>query len=559
MIEDKFKELGLTPRERQVDIINDILVEYLDKKREHVVLSASTGIGKSLIAFVVSEILYKLTNQEMKNDLKPSFIVAHTNTLLNQYEDSYSDKVDMILVKGVTNYICNALTTKYEEITAEECIYSNKLYLPSNVTQACSECEYLKVRAIMNQKNHFVTNYAFFYSMKLYNATLLKPRLITIWDEAHLKCDTFVNFMKIEIKDTILEKNAEECEKEGLIKESESLLAFKDNIIEKRFTEDNYLRELEVLFNIYADIEEEFKDEAHKERTDNNFAGYKYFNKKARKYGYKKQNILNLLEYEYEHVLDIQEKEVIISPIFMRGMFHEVNHSQYNLFMSATIDKDYIATTLNVDSVGFVDGGCIFDPENKKIIDCQMEGFNYKKMQNPEFMNNIGDVVVDIVHDYSDCKGIINVTSFPQLKFVKEYLNNYLIQRGLDVTIYAQNQEEGLTQVLEKFKEDKSPSVLISPSIFEGIDLPDDECRYIIFLKAPYLSLSDKRISYILTKHPVIYEKMAVYRMVQGIGRAVRNENDYCDTYFLDGNLNRLFFSKYNLWKREFKRYVRKD
>lgn len=556
-IERKFQDIGLTPRERQVDIINVILQKFLTEKYKNVALSASTGIGKSLIAFIVAELLYELTNQENKNDIKPSFIVAHTNTLLQQYEDSYSNKFEMILVKGAGNYPCPAMSGSYEEITAEDCIYGNKSN-PPDVVQACGDCEYLRIKRIMNKIPHLVTNYAYFYTSRLYGSDQLKPRLLTCWDEAHLKCDTFVNFMRIEIKDSILERDAKECSTEELINESGRLLEVRDKIIGKKVTDDNYLKEVEIVFNLYADIEEKFKDMSHKERTDYNILGYKKYNRKAKKYANKKQKILDLLEYEYEHVVDIQENEIIISPIFMRDMFQYVSHSEFNLFMSATIDKDYISTTLGLNSVAFINGGAIFDPDNKKIIDCQMEGFNYKKMQSPVFMNNIGKVLSGIVNDYSDTKGVITVTSFPQLTFVKEYLESYLNKNNIDIKIYAQTREDGLATLLDDFKKDPNPSVLISPSIFEGIDLPDDECRYIIFLKAPYFSLGDKRISYILTKYPSIYEKMAVYRMIQGIGRAVRNEEDYCDSYFLDGNLNRLFSSKHNLWKSEFKKYILK-
>jgi hypothetical protein len=69
----------------------------------------------------------------------------------------------------------------------------------------------------------------------------------------------------------------------------------------------------------------------------------------------------------------------------------------------------------------------------------------------------------------------------------------------------------------------------------------------------------NKRIKYISNRYPAIYEKLAVYKLIQGCGRAVRNEEDWCDTYFIDGSLNKLFKSRHNLWKNEFKFYKFKE
>ena len=96
-------------------------------------------------------------------------------------------------------------------------------------------------------------------------------------------------------------------------------------------------------------------------------------------------------------------------------------------------------------------------------------------------------------------------------------------------------------------------SVLISPSLFEGIDLPNDYSRFQIFVKAPYPSLSNKRIKYIFEKYPDIYETMTLYKVIQGFGRSTRSNTDYSITYALDRNIARLFFNSKNKWKDEFK------
>jgi len=94
--------------------------------------------------------------------------------------------------------------------------------------------------------------------------------------------------------------------------------------------------------------------------------------------------------------------------------------------------------------------------------------------------------------------------------------------------------------------------VLISPSLFEGVDLPDDASRFQIIVKAPYASLGDNRIKYIAENHKDIYSLNTILKIVQGCGRSVRSQNDHCTTYFLDNNIRWLWNSDDNIWKNEF-------
>lgn len=557
-INAKFDQLLLTPRERQVDIINAILNSFIDKKFKFVTLSASTGIGKSLIALIVSEILYESINENKKHGKQLSFVVCHTNTLIDQYENSYSNKFNLLRVNGAVNYRCEALSTASAESTAEDCI-AGKPDTPSSIKQKCEGCEFQRMRRLINKSQHIVTNYAYFYTSMLYSDHL-RPRVLSIFDESHLKAEVFSDFLKIEILSERLEKYSNECRTEGLRDIADTFDYLRDNIIEKRISVNNYIEFIEDLRDNYSEAEQGFIDIAEHERIDNNIIGYKIFNKKAKKFGNLKQKINDFLLYRYEHVVDIKDDMVIISPIFMNGLFDEVNNSDYNLFMSATVDEEYMSTTLGIDknTIDFIYGGSIFDPDNKKIVDCGLEGINYQNVQDKKFMNDICGVVNDIVHEYDDTKGIILVTSFAQLRQIQERLQTYILANDMDVKIFAQTQGQGLYEILEEFKQYKKPSVLISPSIFEGIDLEGELSRYVIFFKAPYYSLGDKRIKYISNKYPAIYERLALYRVIQGSGRCVRSESDYCDTYFIDGALNRLFNSKYNIWKKEFKKYIRK-
>jgi replicative superfamily II helicase len=54
LIDTVFKDIGRESRGNQSEIINQVLVEFFDNKKQNVVLNAPTGIGKSIIGAVIA-------------------------------------------------------------------------------------------------------------------------------------------------------------------------------------------------------------------------------------------------------------------------------------------------------------------------------------------------------------------------------------------------------------------------------------------------------------------------------------------------------------------------
>lgn len=547
---EKFESLGFRPREKQVGIINNIIELFVDKNFKNVVLTASTGIGKSLIAIVVAEVLHDIKKETHKENRKKSFILTHTNTLSQQYEESYKQNLDMLKVMGSSNYECKTMKSD-----ADDCIMG-KTDSFSGIFRQCKDCEYIRVKKLMNLTDHILTSYAYFFTANLYSDHL-DERLLTVYDEAHLLNDVFVDFMKIHVTDVLLDKFIQECDSDDLHRVGDLFKSCKKQLVEKLINSENLNDYLEELLTAYSTAKVEYKEKADIEASEHNYTAMRIYNKKVKAYDNLLSRVNDFFEYGYEHVIECNDKELMISTIFMKKMFQVIKNSDYHLFMSATIDKEFVETTLDMtsDEVAMVYGGNIFKPENKSIVNCDVDSFNYVKMQDKEFLGTISKIVNDIVKEHSDEKGVILVTSFKLGDFLSDALRKYINKNDIAVKVFQQTPSKNLKTILKEFKDYPEPSILISPSIFEGIDLPDDQSRYQIFVKAPYYSLGDKRIQYILNRYPAIYEKLALYRCIQGTGRSVRSETDFCVTYMLDSNLSRLFKSKHNVWKDEFKIY----
>ncbi len=95
--------------------------------------------------------------------------------------------------------------------------------------------------------------------------------------------------------------------------------------------------------------------------------------------------------------------------------------------------------------------------------------------------------------------------------------------------------------------------VFVSPSSIRGVDLPDDLCRFIIIAKAPFQSLADKLVSarvYGSGLGAFWYRAICAQDIVQASGRGVRHKEDYCTTYLLDKQMEKLVVDNQNLFPR---------
>lgn len=80
-------------------------------------------------------------------------------------------------------------------------------------------------------------------------------------------------------------------------------------------------------------------------------------------------------------------------------------------------------------------------------------------------------------------------------------------------------------------------TLIMGPSLLEGLDLKDDMSRLQIFLKVPYPSLGNNFVKEKMNHYPAWYKWRAAIAVQQGVGRSVRSSEDWCISYFLDGCL----------------------
>lgn len=541
--------MGFTPRTGQVEGINQILVEFLDNKKTDVVLTAPTGSGKSIIGVVIPETLRAI----LKDDNKPSVIGMHQNSLAEQYAATFAGHESVLQVKGASNYQCAVMNDN-----AEHCVSSNLHSMPSASdlkNKHCNKCEFNRLKKMRNKVDHLVTNYSFIFVDRML-ANILEPRLCYVWDEAHTLNDVFTDHNAVHVSTKRLKSFMSDVSGKSVgTKVSVDLMKLLNQLEGNMVTETNYIKFVETLGNLYGLTKTYFENQMEDCIRRGDFHEFKMHGAMVKKYGNLNCKISDLLSYKYPHVFDANTdmKEFTIKAIFIGKMFDVLRNSKYNLFMSATLTKEFIDTTMNLNpnTTAFVKLPSNFPKENKRVLFVRpMLNLNYQSMQKKETVNALQKMVASIVkhHDDLNERGVIFVPSFK----VCEMIANSLRKSKPKMKIFEHIQGEKIAEVIERFKKFNGAGVLISPSIFEGVDLPDDMSRFQIITKVPWPSLSDKRMKHISTNHSNIYRAITLHKLVQCLGRSVRSEIDHATSYILDQHGFNLLTDPSNIWFDEF-------
>ncbi len=229
------------------------------------------------------------------------------------------------------------------------------------------------------------------------------------------------------------------------------------------------------------------------------------------------------------------ERKWVFKPIFISKYASRFlwRHADRVLGMSATIFDPYIAkAALELGEGHYKRLSSPFPVKHRPIFYSPAANLTKGTMdtERPKLLS----AVQVLINRYPNDKILIHTVSY----LLRDFLVKNL-EQGRLITHTKWNREDKL----EEFKNSHEPLVMLSPSFDRGVDLPQEKCRYIIICKVPYLYKGDPQIRGRM-KAPggqKWYLLKAAQTLVQMSGRAVRSVDDYCDTYILDRQFDRLF------------------
>lgn len=213
-----------------------------------------------------------------------------------------------------------------------------------------------------------------------------------------------------------------------------------------------------------------------------------------------------------------------VNPLYMFGSYNKADH---RIFMSATLTDDSF----------FIKGLGISPKTIRNPLYLKDEGWSGEKMilipslidsslTRPEVIKLFAPV-----NERRKYGAVALVPSFNSTKDWEKY--------GSTIA-----KKETIVDKIEDLKDKQYSNTLVIANRYDGIDLPDNACRILVFDSRPYFeSLYDRYLEECRGNSDVISVRLA-QTIEQGLGRAVRGEKDYCAVVITGSELVRAIRSK---------------
>jgi ATP-dependent DNA helicase DinG len=539
------------PRESQIDSI-----KFIDESTTPIIaLHAPTGTGKSAICATVAN--------------RDGGIIFTPHKLL---QDQYvRDWKDAALLKGRQNYYCSTIAELATEAKskgsewkggepdcssgADTCGHLKDAGAVSN----CGLCPYVEAREKFFGNYLSISNYAWFFTfLKAGAATFeMSHHKWLLFDEGHELERNLIESATVVISKTKMNayggdfgKLAEEMR--GKFPTDALLPAY------RALSDDSqFMRRMRARKSVISGIVDPKIDQnAHLDTDDRvMIQERKSILSTIFQVEMMRQDIKDFMAENkgvghcgWIAALSPDEEELGLKPIFARNLFkrHVMGLNKRCIITSATLSpKGLLSNWLGVGSDDMSEHTIKsdFPVENRKVKVMPVAYLNRGNL-NSEFPAVV-KIIDKILDHFSEDKGIIHCHSFALGKRIMELTKN----KGRFLVQDSYNREE----ILNKHISSPEPTVLLSPSMTEGVDLAGDLSRFTIFPKTPYPYLGDPWTQVRKEVDPDWYNWQIAKTIMQGCGRSVRHSKDKAVTYILDGCFTAFYSDNKKLFPRWFR------
>lgn len=553
-------------RAKQKETITDIIYNWLNNVND-IILDAPTGSGKSIVAIIVAGVLTEYFD-------KTGYILISDLSLLEQYRSDIEKYIPTwAVLRGQQTYTCMVNGLNFNVGVCK--IKGLKSYgeIKARFTDCAPYCDYIVEREKAVSAPVTVCTYSFWllqqnYIKARWNKNTPAPfdsRDFVICDEAHKLVSIVQNHFSPKFgKDDIKRFNAVIEEGETFKANKEELKTGIKEIRNKIFQEDDKVL-LEQYLKIYCDKLIALQKIAQRLKTD---IASESANSPGNRLSKENRSLIYICDFVEDHLNKFIDYCTIIktagSAYIVKNnsdnnetitfnclnesyLLNKTFHSNCGkkLYMSATIgDAATFAKENSFDKYFAIKLPTVFDYTKSPIFYVPDYKMSYKEKDTS--IPKIIEMIEGILKIYPNQRGIIQTGSYTFANQLFEKISKEHKSRLLSYEDSAGKQEN-----LETYKV-STDKVLVGPSLVEGLSLNDDLCRFQIIMKIPYPSLADKFVSAKQKFNPAWYQETTIISMLQGVGRGVRNEKDWCVTFILDGCFNNLIYNCTNMFPPEF-------
>lgn len=524
-----------TVRNEQSVSIDVVLDAFINKGKKFVVLELGTGCGKSAIGLTVAR--YMNANLPATEGFgRGAYVLTTQKVLQEQYLQDFGPPAgELVSIKSASNFNC-------QFFNGNTC--GESLRLLKNETKGSPfwvkcmfDCCYKKEKARFLASPESTTNYSYFLAETMYGGKITARDLL-ILDEAHNCEGELSKFIEVIIsekfsKEILKLKWPEPATEKGVVKWLKETYEPALQIHIKR------MEEMIKKFNLKDKIKEFKALSSQIEMLDKHICKLHRFLEMWTDDNW----IMNIHAADGRSLRKFEFKPVDVGPYSEELLF---KFGKNILLMSATIvNKDVFCDTLGLDKsqVEFLSMDSPFPVENRPIYFAPVG--NMAQATIDETLPKMVEMIKVILEQHKGEKGIIHTHTFKIANYIKHNIKNkrLIIHDSL-------NREE----MIQKHMDSDKNTVLVSPSLSEGIDLKDDLSRFQIICKIPYPYLGDKLVRKRMNKHQLWYPYQTAKTIVQSAGRSVRNDKDHAVTYILDGNWEKFFRENGQMFPESFRK-----
>jgi Rad3-related DNA helicase len=552
------KEFSFRPG--QLEAIVDIIDTYLNTDISTYVLEAPTGSGKSLIAMICSSFF-------QEQDLR-GYILTSELALQDQYVVDFNKYgLGWGCVKGSDTYNCavNLMPFSLGECKVQKVSYEEAESLP-----CFPDCGYLMNRKIAIESSVSLLNYSYALIQRNYveeqqqkqgKGAPFPQRDFVFCDEAHRIIDIVQGHFSPRINQSFMDaikylerfqldngyRNGRlvprmtqlisDLEKEEGKSYLRSLLyKLYNELVELQKVNKSIADDVSKMFQKWTDIPTDWRKAlSHADRVKDVYCKVEDYLKILKNGSYEKMvKTVNPTAKEMSDIVfNYVDEGYLVDRYFNRKF-------GFKVLMSATFgNPKYFMNALGASNVRFNRIKSTFDFSKSPIYFRSKNRLSYRNIdeKTPELVNNL----INIMLRHPDYSGIVHSGSY---KLAKSIYDRLPVEYQKRVHLYNGSAEK--VEAINGLFQESSNTIVMGPSLLEGIDLRADISRLQVFLKVPYPSMANSFVKEKMKHYPDWYRWKAEVAIKQGVGRSIRSHDDWAITYFLDGCLTDILSDKHS-------------
>ena len=513
-----------TPRKNQIQALE--WIEQQDAK--YIILELPVGSGKSLLGLNLSKYLSRGQGN--------SFVLTPQRILQDQYEKDFSKNGKKFLASlhGKGNYKC-----KSKKATCN---------VGTLVKPRCTNCPFAEAKKQAVESHNTVLNYKLALTSFSYTETF-KKRTLMIMDEAHTLERHLVDFDSVDI-------TYARCKKYDIN------FQVHDNVKSAmQWVKDSYLPKIEDILDDAETENEYLYEKSGSEISRKELNKLKEIDELGAHVSEVLEMSIRTIDYLNENFVLVHDKTMFqFKRLTGSYSFRKILEPMANtfLFMSSTIlNKTAFCNDLGIDvnDTAFLSLESDFPIENRPIYYMPIMKMNasWNKPEQASDRKRMINRIVELLDIHKDESGILHTANYQVAMWLVKELRHVIPHE-----IYHHNPNDDIKRkdAISGFIELDKPSILISPSCTEGLDLKEDLARFAMIVKTPFGYLGDQWIKRRMEKSNEWYRRRAMTDIIQGGGRIVRSAEDEGAVYILDGSFGYLYSQAIGMvpkwWKESF-------